>query len=285
MEADGLAARLRLQSQGLFPDAFEALDQGELERGLELLLDAVPRRPTAATRSGDDRGRARRTRSPGPPRQHHPPQARGRAVLRSRRLRRDVASVRPSIRAPRRHSAGGGGRRERWSGEGSWRGSCCGVLLAVPAGCARCSRAPRWRKPKRRKPNAARGGYQGLHLRPAAVGHRTDLRHLHQRHGRHRIGLRARQPALPLQAPRNDQRERGGGAQRRHPLCDRVAGTEAPADGRQRPTANRFDVVEMVSPWTENFANVGTEASGIFRPATTWWRDPAPTKGSKKWTD
>jgi putative thioredoxin len=45
MEADGLAARLRLQTEGLFPEAFEALDQGELERGLELLLDAVPQAP------------------------------------------------------------------------------------------------------------------------------------------------------------------------------------------------------------------------------------------------
>lgn len=33
------------------------------------------------------------------------------------------------------------------------------------------------------------------------------------------------------------------------------------------PEANRFDVVEMVSPWTENFANIGTEASGIYAPA------------------
>ena len=32
------------------------------------------------------------------------------------------------------------------------------------------------------------------------------------------------------------------------------------------PAASRFDVVEMVSPWTENFANVGTEASGILPP-------------------
>ncbi len=32
------------------------------------------------------------------------------------------------------------------------------------------------------------------------------------------------------------------------------------------PTSNRFDVVEMVSPWTENFANVGTEASGVLPP-------------------
>ncbi len=45
VEADGLAARLRMQSEGLFPEAFAALDQGELERGLELLLDAVSQAP------------------------------------------------------------------------------------------------------------------------------------------------------------------------------------------------------------------------------------------------
>lgn len=32
------------------------------------------------------------------------------------------------------------------------------------------------------------------------------------------------------------------------------------------PEASRFDVVELVSPWTENFANIGTEASGIYPP-------------------
>jgi len=32
------------------------------------------------------------------------------------------------------------------------------------------------------------------------------------------------------------------------------------------PNASRFDVVELVAPWTENFANIGTEASGIYEP-------------------
>ena len=45
LAADGLAARLRLQAQGLFGDAFEAVDRGELERGLELLLAALPTEP------------------------------------------------------------------------------------------------------------------------------------------------------------------------------------------------------------------------------------------------
>ncbi len=42
LRADGLAARLRLQGEGLFEDAFAALDRGELEQGLELLLEALP---------------------------------------------------------------------------------------------------------------------------------------------------------------------------------------------------------------------------------------------------
>jgi putative thioredoxin len=41
-EADGLAARLRLQKDEQLPDAFAALDRGELERALELLLAALP---------------------------------------------------------------------------------------------------------------------------------------------------------------------------------------------------------------------------------------------------
>ncbi len=42
LRADGLAARLRLQGEGLFEDAFAALDRGQLEQGLELLLEALP---------------------------------------------------------------------------------------------------------------------------------------------------------------------------------------------------------------------------------------------------
>jgi putative thioredoxin len=40
-QADGLAARLRLAAQGQVTDALAALDAGELERALELLLDAL----------------------------------------------------------------------------------------------------------------------------------------------------------------------------------------------------------------------------------------------------
>ena len=41
-EADGLAARLRLEKEGQLPDAFAALDRGELEQALEQLLAALP---------------------------------------------------------------------------------------------------------------------------------------------------------------------------------------------------------------------------------------------------
>ena len=41
-QADGLAARLRLEKDGELPDAFAALDRGELEPALEQLLDALP---------------------------------------------------------------------------------------------------------------------------------------------------------------------------------------------------------------------------------------------------
>ena len=37
-QADGLAARLRLEGEELYPRAFEALDRGETERGLDELL-------------------------------------------------------------------------------------------------------------------------------------------------------------------------------------------------------------------------------------------------------
>ena len=45
------------------------------------------------------------------------------------------------------------------------------------------------------------------------------------------------------------------------------------------PAANRFDVVEMVSPWTENFANVGTEASGILPPGDYLVAGPGTDEG------
>jgi putative thioredoxin len=40
--ADGLAARLRLEQQPELQDAFAALDQGEVERGLDGLIGAIP---------------------------------------------------------------------------------------------------------------------------------------------------------------------------------------------------------------------------------------------------
>jgi putative thioredoxin len=41
-QADGLAARVRLQQQGTLDGAFAALDRGELEPALRQLLDALP---------------------------------------------------------------------------------------------------------------------------------------------------------------------------------------------------------------------------------------------------
>jgi len=41
-QADGLAARIRLQRDELLGDAFAALDRGELEPALDRLLDALP---------------------------------------------------------------------------------------------------------------------------------------------------------------------------------------------------------------------------------------------------
>ena len=40
-QADGLTSRLRLEQDGLFPEAFAAIDRGELEQGLDQLLDAL----------------------------------------------------------------------------------------------------------------------------------------------------------------------------------------------------------------------------------------------------
>ena len=46
--ADGLAARIRLESEPALREAFEALDAGETERGLDRLIEAIPA-------NGDDR--------------------------------------------------------------------------------------------------------------------------------------------------------------------------------------------------------------------------------------
>jgi hypothetical protein len=48
------------------------------------------------------------------------------------------------------------------------------------------------------------------------------------------------------------------------------------------PSASRFDVVEMVSPWTENFANVGTEASGILPPGQYLVAGPGTDEGKEE---
>ena len=48
------------------------------------------------------------------------------------------------------------------------------------------------------------------------------------------------------------------------------------------PAANRFDVVEMVSPWTENFANVGTEASGLLPPGDYLVAGPGADEGMEE---
>ena len=45
------------------------------------------------------------------------------------------------------------------------------------------------------------------------------------------------------------------------------------------PAASRFDVVEMVSPYTENFANVGTEASGLLPPGDYLVAGPGADEG------
>jgi putative thioredoxin len=42
-QADGLAARLRLEANGELGDAFAALDEGEIQRALDELLDALAR--------------------------------------------------------------------------------------------------------------------------------------------------------------------------------------------------------------------------------------------------
>ncbi len=48
------------------------------------------------------------------------------------------------------------------------------------------------------------------------------------------------------------------------------------------PSASRFDVVEMVSPWTENFANVGTEASGVLPPGDYLVAGPGTDEGMEE---
>ena len=45
------------------------------------------------------------------------------------------------------------------------------------------------------------------------------------------------------------------------------------------PEASRFDVVELVSPWTENFANIGTEASGVEPPGNYLIVGPGTDEG------
>ena len=45
------------------------------------------------------------------------------------------------------------------------------------------------------------------------------------------------------------------------------------------PAAKRFDVVEMVGPWTENFQNIGTEASGVLPPGNYVVAGPGEDEG------
>ena len=40
--ADGLAARLRLEDDAALRSAFAAIDEGEYERGLDVLINAIP---------------------------------------------------------------------------------------------------------------------------------------------------------------------------------------------------------------------------------------------------
>ena len=54
--ADGLAARLRLESDPELQHAFSAVDDGELEQGLERLIGAIP-----ATDDGERRDDLRRS--------------------------------------------------------------------------------------------------------------------------------------------------------------------------------------------------------------------------------
>ncbi len=48
------------------------------------------------------------------------------------------------------------------------------------------------------------------------------------------------------------------------------------------PEASRFDVVELVSPWTENFANIGTEVSGVDPPGNYLLVAPGTDEGSEE---
>ena len=86
--ADTLVEELR--ANGELPSVVEALDAGDVERALSLIVEAVPGRGRAAARAAA-RGRRRAVRAarPGRPRRRRiPAPARERALLRSRSARR-----------------------------------------------------------------------------------------------------------------------------------------------------------------------------------------------------
>ena len=79
---------------------------------------------------------------------------------------------------------------------------------------------------------------------------------------------RAGQPVLTLHRTRQHQRGRRCRAERRHAVLDRVAAAQA----RSRSSCTcpsspgRFNVVPLMTPYTENFANIGEGASGMLAP-------------------
>ena len=121
--ADGLAARLRLEDgQPELQDAFSALDDGEVERGLDSLIGAIPAHPGPgpARRPAPLRGRrAGRARGRAPRGARVAPQARRGAVLDlQRRAGRatggaggrggSTTSSKPAIRTPISRTGCGG---------------------------------------------------------------------------------------------------------------------------------------------------------------------------------
>ena len=82
LRADGLAARLRLQGEGLFEEAFAALDRGRARAGPAAAARGAALGAGPARRDPPrDPRRARRARSPGSARERHPPAAGGCPLL------------------------------------------------------------------------------------------------------------------------------------------------------------------------------------------------------------
>ena len=158
--------------------------------------------------------------------------------------------------------------------------ACCWRL---PVAGARCSRAARWRKPKAQELERGReiGEKAYFYGQPlldmerifhtsTSVTVATENGYAPVNQFSHFKHLVTTNESVVV-APNDDTLYATGWLElKKQPMVVHV------------PAASRFDVVEMVSPYTENFANVGTEASGLLPPGDYLVAGPGTDEGMEE---